>query len=177
MVAALGARGRARNFLHGLHVTLPTLTRLVSPLAIWPAVALETRIGRLLLVLSLSFSFALLSFFFSFFTAFVILIALAVLVALVVLSKALAVLSFAVTLLAFVSCLALHRSDFHRNRAVTIILSLLIIQSMPLEELRNLLDSELANTFLIGAGDLDNTIAHFCLSLNISPVAFWKSTI
>ena len=49
--------------------------------------------------------------------------------------------------------------------------------SMPFEELRNLLDSELASTFLLVLVILDNTIAHFSLSLNTSPVAFWKSTI
>ena len=51
----------------------------------------------------------------------------AVLIAFVVLSQTVAKLFFALALLASVSFLALHRSDFHRYWAMTIILSLQVI--------------------------------------------------
>ena len=60
-------RRRTRNFFHGLHLSLPTLTRVVSPFSTRSAVALETGICSwllslfLVLFLCLSFLFLFLS--------------------------------------------------------------------------------------------------------------------
>ena len=120
-------RRRTRNFLHSLHISLPTLTRLVSPFSTCSAVAFETGICSWFLVFSLSFSFAFLSFFSSFLTAFAVIVPLAVFITFVVLSQFFTKFSFSIALLASVSFLALHCSDFHRHWTMTIILSFQII--------------------------------------------------
>ena len=65
------------------------------------------------------------------------------------------------------------RADLHRYWGRDHHPQLLSNSLVPFEELRN----QARKYVLIGAGDLDNTVAHFSLSLNTSPIAFWKSTI